>query len=99
MRYGHVRCCTFDVTKERICAEGVVIGAAVVMDKRVSSNGSVLCTSGVEKQCSTADCGVIIRLVESQRSGANSGVGGAGGSGKQRIPANSCICRTGGEGF
>jgi len=33
---------TFDVTKERICAEGVVVGAAVVMDKRVSSNGSIL---------------------------------------------------------
>ena len=39
------------LSKERICAEGVVVGAAVVMDKRVSSNGSVLCASGVEKQC------------------------------------------------
>ena len=45
-----------------------------------------------------ANCGVIIRLVESQRSGANSGVGVAGGSRKQRIPANSRVCRTGGEG-
>ena len=69
------------------------------MDKRVSSNGSVLCASGVEKQCSSANCRVVIRVVESQRSGANSGVGVAGGIRKQRIPANSCICRTGGEGF
>ena len=52
---------TVDVTKERICAEGVVVGAAVVMDKRISSNGGVHFASGVEKQCSTANCGVIIR--------------------------------------
>ena len=90
---------TFDVTKERICAEGVVVGAAVVMDKRVSSNGSVLFASGVEKQCSSANCGVVIRVVESQRSGANSGVEVAGGIRKQRIPTNSRVCRTGGEGF
>jgi hypothetical protein len=40
---------TADVSKERICAEGVVVGAIGVMDKRVSSNGSVICASGVEK--------------------------------------------------
>src|SRR6266404_5000341 len=88
---------TVDVTKERICAEGVVVGAGVVMDKRVSSNGRVVGAGGVEKQCSTANCGVIIRLVESQRSGANSGVADAGCSRKQRIPANSRVCRTAGE--
>src|SRR5512132_4470826 len=88
---------TFYVTKERICAEGVVVRAGVVMDKRVSSNGSVQFASGVEKQCSTANCGVIIRVVEGQRSGANSGVGVAGGNRKQRKPANSRVCRTGGE--
>ena len=51
-----------DIIKERICAEGVVVGAICVMDKRVSSNGRVLCAGGVEKQCSTANCGIVIRL-------------------------------------
>ena len=84
---------TFDVTKERICAESVVIGAAVVMNKRVSSNGSVRIASGVEKQCSSANCGVVIRVGERQRSGANSRIEVAGGIGKQRIPTNSCVSR------
>ena len=29
-----------DIGKQRICAEGVVVGAVCVMDKRVSSNGT-----------------------------------------------------------
>ena len=33
------------------------------MDKRVSSKGSVLFANGVEKQCSSANCSVVIVLL------------------------------------
>src|SRR5215208_3310001 len=88
---------TFDVTKKRIYAESVVVGAAVVMDKRVGSNGGVVCARGVEKQCSGANCGIVIRGVEGQRSRANSSVAVGGDDREQRKPANSRVCRTGGE--
>jgi hypothetical protein len=44
------------------------------MYKRVGSHCGVPTTSGVEQQCYSANCGVVIRVVKSQRSGVNSGV-------------------------
>src|SRR6516225_4396526 len=86
-----------DVVKERKGADCVVAQAAVVIEERVSSNGRVQVAGGVEQHCSSANCGIGIRVVEGQRSGANTGVVTAAGVQKERIPTNCCVSSTGGE--
>ena len=56
-----------------------VMAAAVVKDKRVGSNGRILCAACVEQKRCSAHCGIGIRVVEGQRSAANTGVEAAGG--------------------
>jgi hypothetical protein len=72
---------------------------AVVIEKRVSSNGRVLCATGVEQQRCHPDCSIGIGVVEVKRSSADGGVVTAGGVGKERIPTNSCISKPSGEVF
>src|SRR4029453_18366353 len=45
--------------------DSIVVGATVVMDERISSNGRILVASGVEQQRCSANCGVVIRVVGS----------------------------------
>src|SRR5438874_13367060 len=84
-----------DVVKESKGANSVVVRAAVVIDERVGSNGSVECASGVEQQRCSANCGIGIRGVEDQRPSTNTGVEVVRRSGKERIPTNSCVSSAG----
>src|SRR5437773_3444149 len=73
------------------------MAAAVVKDKRVGSNGRILCAACVEQKRCSAHCGIGIRVVEGQRSAANTGVEAAGWYLKERAPTKSCISSAGGE--
>jgi hypothetical protein len=86
-----------NVRKERLLTDGRVRRARIVKNKRVSSDGRVPRGGGVEQQRSSAHCGIGIRVVEGQRSSANTGVVATGNVQKERIPANSCVASASGE--
>ena len=52
------------VEKESEYSISGVERARVVIEERVSSNGSVLCAAGVEQKRSRAYCGIGISIVE-----------------------------------
>src|SRR5262249_19203871 len=76
---------------------GCVEAAAFVKDERVSSNSRVLCAGGVEQKRCSAHCGIGIRIVEGQRSAANTCVGAASAIQKERTPTKCCISRAIGD--
>jgi predicted RNA-binding Zn-ribbon protein involved in translation (DUF1610 family) len=46
---------------------------------------------GVEQQRCSAHCGIGIRVIEDQRSSANTRAEAAGAIGKQRVPTKACV--------
>ena len=78
-------------------ADSTIGVAAVVKDKRVRSSGRVLCASCVEQERCRAQCGIKIRVVEGQRSTANTGIETARGIDIERVPTKSCISSAAGK--
>src|SRR5207249_2056532 len=72
-------------------SNGRVFGTAVVKDKRVSSNGGVVDTGGIEQQRCSANCCIVIPVVEDQRSATNTSAKAGVGIGKKRTPTECRI--------
>src|SRR4029079_9511085 len=66
------------VVIERECSVSSVGITGAVKGKGGGSNGSILCTDGVEQKRRSAQCGIGIPVVKDQRSGADTGIETAG---------------------
>ena len=62
------------VAKERLIPNRSVDRPAVVVEKRVGSNRRIRFAAGVEQKRCGPHCGIGIRVVENQRSNANTGI-------------------------
>src|SRR5437764_4168789 len=89
------------IVKQRKGTESVVVvgacDAVAVIDKRVGSKGGVLCAGAVEQKRRSTTGRIAIRSIEVQGSAANTGVEGAGGIKRERIPTNCCVSSAGSE--
>ncbi len=85
------------MAKKRERSSGRVLLGGGVIDERVSSNGCVVRACSVEQKRCSAHCGIGIRVVEGQRSAANTSVEAAGAIQEKRTPTQCCISSAGGE--
>src|SRR5262249_22516056 len=86
-----------DMVRKCERAVGCVLVGAVVMHERGSSNGRVFSAGGVKQKRCCTQCGIRVRIVEDERSSANTGIEVAATIRKERTPPQPCVCCAGSE--